>query len=70
MIYNRIKAFVERLAPELVCDSCVAERLGVNADQTPGVVLHELAGQPEFERQVGPCALCGDSTQTIRRKGR
>lgn len=68
MIYNRIKAFVERLAPELVCDNCVADRLGVSEEDTPVVVLHALAAQPEFERQIGPCALCGDSTQAIRRR--
>ena len=70
MVFPRIKAFVERLAPDLVCERCVTERLGVSEEQTPGVVLHELAAQPEFERQVGPCALCGEITQAIRRKGR
>jgi len=70
MIYNRIKAFVGRLAPELVCDSCVVERLEVGDDAAPVAVLHELAGSPEFERQVGPCALCGENTQAIRRKAR
>lgn len=70
MIYDRIKAFVERLAPELVCERCVTDRLGVNAEQTPGLVLHELAAQSDFERQIGACALCGESTQAIRCKGR
>ncbi len=70
MIYARIKAFVERLAPELVCERCVTDRLGVSAERTLGVVLHELAAQSEFERQIGPCALCGESTQAIRCKGR
>lgn len=70
VIYNRIRAFVERLTPDLVCDRCVVERLGLHQELTPGLVLHELATQPRFERQVGQCALCGDSTQAIRRKGR
>ncbi len=46
------------------------ERLGVSEEQTPGVVLHEFTAQSEFERQAGPCALCGESTQAIRSKGR
>lgn len=70
MIYARIKAFVERLAPELVCERCVAERLGVSEEQTPGVILHELAAQSEFERQIGPCALCGESTQPAPHLGK
>ncbi len=70
MIYDRIRSFVERLSPELVCDACVVDRLALSAEQMPASAINELTGNPEFERQVGDCALCGTATQAIRRKGR
>jgi len=70
MTYSRIKGFVERLAPELVCERCVASRLEIRDSDATTVALQDLAALPEFERQTGPCALCGESTQAIRRKVR
>lgn len=70
MIYSRIKGFVERLVPELVCERCVASRLEIQDSGATALALQDLAALPEFERQVGPCALCGESTQAIRCKSR
>lgn len=70
MLYDRIKAFVERLAPDLVCQKCVAERLGLGQGHSIGLILQELAGQRNYERQIGACALCSASTEAIRFRGR
>lgn len=70
MIYNRIRAFVERLSPELVCEACVVERLEIREEQMAASIIHELTGHAEFERELGPCAMCGEVTQTTRHKRR
>lgn len=64
MDIDRIRAFVLRLKPDLVCDDCVAERLNITATAV-APVTNELAGRTEFERAVGMCALCQNTRQTI-----
>lgn len=65
MSINRIKAFVERLKPERVCDDCIAERLAITGTAV-ATVINELVGRTEFERTVGACAFCQDNRQTTR----
>lgn len=63
-----VRALVERLAPEPVCDDCITERLGLAADQNAEERTSELAGERGFERSIEPCVLCGETKKVIRRK--
>jgi hypothetical protein len=62
-ILERVRALIERLAPEPVCDACIAGRLELEATSHP---TQELAGTTGFVREIAPCALCGETRKAIR----
>lgn len=68
-VLAKVRAFIERLAPEPVCDDCIAERLGLLVPQHAHHRARELAGSDGFERRLAPCALCS-ATRTAIRKAR
>ena len=69
-VLDRVRSFVERLGPEPVCDDCITDRLELTVRQHANHKTRDLAGTPGFERQIGPCTLCGSSKKVIRYKAR
>lgn len=69
-VLDDVRALIERLAPEPVCDDCIAERLGLSVRQYANHKTLELAGSPGFERRIDVCSLCGATKKVIRRVGR
>ena len=67
-VLDRVRAFVSRLAPEAVCDDCIAERLGLSVRQHANHKTRELAGTQGFVRAKGPCSLCGEDKLVISRR--
>jgi len=66
-VLDQVRALIERLAPEPVCDDCIAERLGLSVRQHANHKTRELAGQGGFERRKDSCSLCGETKLVIRR---
>ena len=66
-ILDQVAELIERLAPDPVCDDCVADRLGLSVRQHANHKTRELAGAAGFERQIGECALCGATEKVIRK---
>lgn len=66
-ILDQVRALIERLSPEPVCDDCIAERLGLGESQHASIATRELAGQGGFERRKDVCSLCGATKEAIRR---
>jgi hypothetical protein len=66
-VLDRVRAFVARLAPEAVCDDCIAERLELTVRQHANHKTRELAGSDGFVRTKGPCSLCGETKLVISR---
>jgi hypothetical protein len=62
---DKIAKFIERLAPDPVCDDCVAERLEL-PEEDAGRAALELAATNAFERRRGACTLCGRAMLTTR----
>jgi hypothetical protein len=67
-VLKDVRALIERLAPEPVCDDCITERLGLAGSQNADKKTQELAGERGFERSVEPCAMCGATRRVTRRK--
>ena len=65
-----MKALSSVLAPEAVCDPCVAERLGLQSEHQATHRTRELAGEGGFERHNGRCGLCGEARAVTRRNPR
>ncbi|WP_310531238.1 hypothetical protein [Novosphingobium sp.] len=63
---HRVKALIERLAPDPICSHCIVERLGLDEIETSERFANELVGVKGFERQIGSCAICGESKKAIR----
>ena len=66
-VLDRVRAFIARLAPEAVCDDCIAERLELSVRQHANHKTRELAGTQGFVRAKGPCSLCGADKLVISR---
>ena len=67
-VLDRVRAFIQRLSPEAVCDDCITARLKLNSPQESIERTTELAGTPRFERQIEQCALCGKRKHAIRHR--
>ena len=66
-VLDDVRRFVARLAPDPVCDDCIAERLDLSVRQHANHKTRELAGSGGFERRKGPCSLCAAEKLVIRR---
>ena len=69
-VLERVRALVERLSPEPICDDCVARKLDLSVRQHANMKTRELAGAGGFERRKDVCSICGGDRIVIRRKGR
>lgn len=67
-VLDNVRKLIARLAPEAVCDDCIAERLQLSVRQHANHKTRELAGADGFERRKGPCSLCGGEKLVIRRR--
>jgi len=65
---DKVRALIERLSPDPICDDCIAGRLAFSAPQDAGPMTRELAGTNGFERDKDVCTICGDTRQVIRRR--
>ncbi|ATE65252.1 hypothetical protein [Rhizorhabdus dicambivorans] len=64
-VLSQVRALIERLSPEPVCDDCITERLGLSVPGQANHKTRELAGQDGFERRLDACALCGETRKVI-----
>jgi hypothetical protein len=69
-VLDQVRALIERLSPEPVCDDCITERLDLSVRQHANIKTRELAGQGGFERRLDSCSLCGATKKVIRRAAR
>ena len=64
---DRVRALIERLAPEPVCDDCMSDRLSLSGRDQTNQMANELAGSHGFERGKDECSLCGSAKLVIRK---
>ena len=50
-VFDDVRALIDRLAPEPICDDRVAERLGLSVRQHANHKTRELASSNGFERR-------------------
>lgn len=67
-ILNRVRALIERLSPQPICDDCITERLGLSDHQHIDHKTRELAGMAGLERRQDVCALCAETKPVIRKR--
>lgn len=65
-VSDDVRALIVRLAPEPICDDCVAERLGLSVRQHANHKTRELAGSNGFERRKDICSMCFGEKLVIR----
>jgi len=64
---DAVRKLIERLAPDPVCDDCIADRLDLADHRAAGIAANELAATSQFERRRDACTLCGITKPTTRR---
>lgn len=55
---EHVRALVMRLAPDPICDACVAERLGLESAGRANPATRLVGGVEGFERRRDICSLC------------
>lgn len=66
-VLDQVKALIERLSQQPICDDCIAEKLDLNVRQYANRKTRELAGAHGFERRIDACSMCGSQQKVIRR---
>jgi hypothetical protein len=66
-VLDKVRGLIERLAPEPVCDDCLAAKLDLPWSSQANLAARELAGTGGFERRNDSCALCGVVRTVTRR---
>lgn len=66
-VLSQVRALIERLSPEPICDDCITERLALSVRQHANHKSRELAGTSGFERKQDACAICGAVKLVIRK---
>ncbi|MFL6850423.1 MAG: hypothetical protein ACJ8EH_06150, partial [Sphingomicrobium sp.] len=66
-VLDEVRAFVGRLAPDPVCDDCIADRLNLPVRKEANHKSRELAGHSGFKREKAYCSLCGTRKLVIRK---
>jgi hypothetical protein len=66
-VFENFRSLIVRLAPDPICDDCIAERLSLSVRQHANHKTRELARTDGFERRKDMCSLCGDEKLVIRR---
>ena len=63
---DRIGRFLAARRPELFCDDCMADKLGLNHRREANRVTRALGKTHHFWRDVGACSACEQHKQVIR----
>jgi hypothetical protein len=58
-VLDKVRALIERLAPEVICDECIARTLELGWVSHANVATRELAGSNGFARRQHMCSMCG-----------
>lgn len=64
-VLDRVRDLIVRLAPEPICDDCIATRLGLSVRQHANHKSRELAQMPGVDRRVDACAVCEATKKVI-----
>lgn len=66
-VIDDVRALIDRLSPEPICDDCIADRLKLSVRQHANHKTRELAGSNGFERRKDICSMCFGEKLVIRR---
>lgn len=66
-VIDDVRALIDRLSPEPICDESIADRLKLSVRQHANPKTRELAGSNGFERHKDICSMCFDKKLVIRR---
>lgn len=66
-VLDQVSGLISRLAPEAICDDCIADKLNLSVRQHANHKTRELAGTGGFERRRDACSLCGSEKLVIRK---
>lgn len=65
-VTDDVRALIDRLSPEPICDDCIADRLKLSVRQHANHKTRELAGSNCFERRKDICSMCFGEKLVIR----
>ena len=63
-----VAALLRKVAPQAICDDCLADRLKFSQRQTANIISRKLAVSPHYDRDKNICSVCSGTKMVIRRK--
>jgi len=67
-VIEQVEKLIARLAPDAICDDCIADKLDLSVRQHVSQKTRELAGSHGFVRAKDVCSICGATKLVIRRQ--
>ena len=64
---DKVRRHIVRLAPDAICDDCLAQAVGLAARIDARKLARELLGTNGFERANSKCCMCNAAKATTRR---
>ena len=65
-VLDEVRNLIETMAPDAVCDDCIASLLDLSVRQHANHKTRELAETPGFDRRRNNCSFCGSVKLVIR----
>lgn len=69
MANDHVRRLISRLAPQGICDDCLAQAANLNGRSEARSMARELLGTQGFERRKDRCCMC-DNSRALSRKTR
>lgn len=66
-VLDDVRALIVRIAPQAICDDCIADTLQLSVRQHANHKTRELAGSGGLERRKDVCGFCGGDKLVIRK---
>lgn len=67
-VLNEVRDLIIRIAPDGMCDDCIAVAAKITPRQHANHKTRELAASPKFRREKGPCLGCEKDNKLVTRK--
>jgi hypothetical protein len=65
-VLEEVAGLIKKVAPDAICDDCIADKLSLSVRQHANHKTRELAKLRGFMRGEGKCSFCGSDKKIIR----
>jgi hypothetical protein len=68
-VLDQVETLLANIAPEPMCDACIAKKLNLSISQHANHKTRELEKLSKYDRRMGLCTICGSTKKVICKMG-